>query len=102
MSVTSPETAFNELAAALRALGSSLESAVSIRYEPSPGMVRSGEGPANPTLDTVLDPRRSAVSAEVTRTTVKLWHMTREVNQLTEQLTSAVLRWEGEPTADPS
>jgi len=101
MTATSPEIAFNELAAALRAVGSALEAAVSVRYEPSPGMVRSGDGPANPTLDTVLDPRRAAVSAEVTRATVQLWAMTRDAVTLERLLTSAVLAWEGEPSHSP-
>lgn len=97
--MTSPaETAFNEHAAALRRLGASLGTASSIRYEASPGMARtsSADGIPNPTLDIVLDQRRSAVSDEVTRAAFDLWRATEIVNALTERLDTAIERWQGD------
>lgn len=95
--MTPIETAFNEHAAALRALGASLTAANSVRYEPSPGMAREGSrGIPNPTLDTVLDPRRAEVSAAMTRAAFVLWKATEEIQTLTENIDTAVARWQGE------
>lgn len=92
-----PETAFNDHAAALRALGDSLRTAAEIRYLPAPGAAGiGGGGIPNPTLDTVLEPRRAEVSAEMTRTAIGLWKATEEVKAMTARITLAVARWHGE------
>lgn len=91
------ETAFNEHAAALRALGAALTTAESVRFEAPPGSAREGSrGVPNPTLDTVLDPRRSAVSDEVARAAVTLRQMTEATALLTSKVDHAVARWQGE------
>lgn len=95
---TLAQEAYNAHCDALRALGKALEAAAAIRWEPSPATPPSRGGAVpNPTLDTVLDPRRLGVSEEITRTTVSLWPMTEKVVSMTEALDAAVARWEGEP-----
>lgn len=93
----SPETAFNDHAAALRDLGKALAIAAEVRYLSAPGSAREGSrGIPNPTLDTVLEPRRVAVSAEMTRAAVGLWKATDEVKAMTAKVNSAVAVWHGE------
>ena len=96
--MTPIETAFNDHATALRALGASLGAAASVRYEAPPGMASQGSrGIPNPTLDIVLDARRSAVSDEMTRAAFVLWKATEDVKALTAKIDTAVARWQGEP-----
>ena len=94
---TLAQEAFTAHADALRALGKALEAAAAVRWEPSPvSPPVGGGGISNPTLDTVLDPRRLGVSEEITRTTIALWPLTEKVTHMTDALTAAVSRWEGE------
>lgn len=94
------QEAFNEHAEALRRLGAALTTASSIRYEAAPGSSPSHSrgGIPNPTLDIVMEPRRSEVGAAITRATLALWPMTAAVNDSTEALYAAIAAWQGEPT----
>lgn len=94
---TLAQDAFNAHADALRDLGKALSAAAAVRWEPSPVTPSSSRGVPNPTLDTVLDPRRLGVSEEITRTTVGLWPLTEKIQSMTSDLHAAVARWEGEP-----
>lgn len=95
-----PEQAFNDHAAALRRLGDALRTAAEVQYLPAPGSAREGSrGIPNPTLDTVLEPRRVKVSAEMTRTAVGLWKATEAVEAMTQNINNAVAEWHGEPTS---
>ena len=94
---TLAQEAFTAHCDSLRALGKALEAAAAVRWEPSPVSPPVGGGSVpNPTLDTVLDPRRLGVSEEITRTTIALWPLTESVDKMTDALTAAVARWEGE------
>lgn len=95
---TPAQDAFNEHAAALRALGEALSRASSIRYLAAPGTGSSHHpgGIPNPTLDIVLEPRRAEVGAAITRATIALWPMTGTVLEHVAALDEATAAWSGD------
>lgn len=89
--------------AALKALSTAVVESADAAFEPPPGMVVSkGEtgsnvaDVSNPTLDTVLDPRRLALSEEVTLTSYALRELTVTITARTRALDRALARWAGE------
>lgn len=89
--------------AALKALADSVVASADAAYEPPPGMVvgkgETGSNVAdvsNPTLDTVLDPRRSALSAEVAQTSALLRDMTVRLSARRAGIDRALARWAGD------
>lgn len=87
----------------LRNLEKVLGPATAAQYSPPPG--GTGElapnGIPNPTLDTVIDPRRSALSDAVKACATALSESARTIDAQTEALSAALSRWEGhegEPT----
>jgi len=92
---------YADLVATMRTLGAALIPAVAAQYEAPPqgGAVRqkNDKGVTNPTLEIVLDSRRSAVSQGISDAAAAL----RQANALLAPhvvvLTEAVDRWEGAP-----
>lgn len=97
---------YAELVTTMRTLGAALIPAVAAQYEAPPqgGSVRqkNDKGVTNPTLEIVLDARRSAVSQAISDTASAL----RMANALLEshipELVHAVDRWEGAPERLPA
>lgn len=90
------QTAYTELVMTLRDLGAALRPAVSARFTAPPGVVGASDGVRNPTLDIVSDPRRLALSEEVTRTARAMTSAARQLQAHTQVLATALTRWEGE------
>ncbi|WP_442913225.1 DUF7169 domain-containing protein [Kribbella sp. CA-293567] len=88
---------YSELISSLRDLEKVLGPATAAQYSPPPG--GTGElapnGIPNPTLDTVIDPRRMALSDAVKACAATLRESSRLLNQETEALSAALTRWEG-------
>ena len=99
---TEIERAFTDHVEALRALGSVLTAATAVQYIAPPRMApqQSLNGIPNPTLDIVLDKRRSDVSDAVTRATSSLRRQTAGAIATTTVLTAALSRWEGSHPRD--
>lgn len=91
-----PESAYRDLVITLRELGRVLGPAVEARYD-SPGSVAS-DGVPNPTLDVVIDPRRWALSDEVTKATYALRLADLNLTRRLAALDAALSAWEGEET----
>lgn len=98
------QTAYTDHVEALKALGSTLSAAVAVRYIAPPSMTPqpSISGIPNPTLDIVLDTRRSFLSDEVTRAMHALQHITAQAEATNRYLLSAIGRWEGTHPGDPA
>lgn len=81
---------------AIRALGEVLAYAVEARFDAPPsGAAKGGGLVSNPTLDTVLDPRRMGLSDSVRRVDIELRKHTAAITDKTNDLRAAVERWEG-------
>lgn len=92
------EHVFNNHAAVLRDLGRALTTAHEIRFTAAPGSAREGSrGIPDPTLDTVMEPRRVAVSDAIGRAGAVLRKASDEVRAITSVLDSSVAAWHGEP-----
>lgn len=105
MSEITTQGAFRDLVITVRELGEILSPAVAARYDAPPGGAGGGGQIPNPTLDIVLDPRRLALSDEVSKSTTDIRRVTRLLGEHTEALRRAVTRWEGgedEVTTCPS
>ncbi|MBP2323314.1 hypothetical protein JOF56_003699 [Kibdelosporangium banguiense] len=85
----------------IRKLGLALSPALAAQYEAPPrsrhstGSAESG-GVRNPTLDTVLDPRRLALSDEIRATATTLRKARNVLEPHIAALNAAVTRWEGQ------
>lgn len=98
---------FAQLVDTMRDLGAALGPATAVQYEAPPrsraskDSVSESRGIRNPTLDTVLDPRRLAVSEEIAATALALRQARALLDPHRETLRLAVARWEGQegPTA---
>ena len=101
---TEIESAYTAHVEALKALGSALSAATAVQYIAPPRMAPqpSNNGIPNPTLDIVLDKRRSEVSDAVVRATRSLRRSTAEAIATTGTLSSALARWEGLHPGDTS
>lgn len=91
---------------ALKGLAQLVVAAEAARYDMPPGMVvtrgETGSNVAdvlNPTLDTVLDPRRMGLSDEVRDLSAYLRQTTHTILARKERLDRALARWEGEENA---
>lgn len=89
------------LVEAMRDLGAALIPATAAQFEAPPRSrktkeaVSESKGVRNPTLDTVLDARRMALSDAVKATEVALRLARSTITPHTEALRLAVARWEG-------
>ena len=99
---TEIETAFANHVEAIRALGITLSAATAVQFIAPPRMAQqqSLNGIPNPTLDIVLDKRRSEVSDAVVRATRSLRRQTAQAIATTGTLSSALQRWEGTHSGD--
>lgn len=88
---------YDRFISAIRDLEKVLGPAVAAQYEAPPG--GSGElapnGIPNPTLDTVIDPRRLTLSEAIGKTSELLGLTTEQLAAQTAQLSGALSRWEG-------
>lgn len=96
METLDTQAAYAEIVMTLRDLGAVLRPAVAAQYDAPPGGTGSAEGPSNPTLDIVSDPRRLALSDEVRRTTRLMVSTAKTLTDHTQALRTALTRWEGE------
>lgn len=101
--MTDLRTDYLAACASLKALAASIVSAGDAAFEAPPGMVVSrGETGSNvadvknPTLDTVLDPRRLALSQEVKEMSDFLRLTSHVLDTRRVRLDSALARWAGE------
>ena len=99
---TEIETAYADHVEALRALGSLLTTATAVQFIAPPRMApqTSTNGIPNPTLDIVLDKRRSEVSDAVIGATRSLRRQTAQAIATAGTLSSALARWEGSHPRD--
>ncbi len=99
--MTEIEREYAALVAEMRQLGAALIPAHAARYEapPQSGATRekNERGVRNPTLEIVLDPRRTAVSEAIDTATSALRQARHILTPHTPALMSAVARWEGSP-----
>ena len=91
------QSAYTDHVEALKLLGSSLSAAVAVRFEAPPSMITqpSLTGVSNPTLDIVLDTRRSDLSDAVSRAAIDLRRMTAAAMVVHAKLLTVIDRWEG-------
>lgn len=90
---------YGDLVTTMRALGAALIPATAARYEAPPNgssQTPSIGGIRNPTLDIVSDPRRSALSDEVSKTDTALRQARAILAPHINTLQHAVARWEGQ------
>ncbi|MDT8915796.1 hypothetical protein [Amycolatopsis sp. PS_44_ISF1] len=91
---------FKQLIDTMTRLGGVLSPAIDAQYEAPPGTraskVPASNGVSNPTLDTVLDPRRLALSDEIRSTRLALLKARAILEPHIPALHSAVNRWEGQ------
>lgn len=104
--MTTIQESYTDLVLALRELGAALIPATAAQFEAPPRAratkesVSESKGIPNPTLDTVLDPRRLALSHEIKRTAEDLRQATALLTPRTRALLHAVARWEGHDEGD--
>jgi len=91
--------AYADLIATLKGLEKVLGPAVAAQYSPPPGGTgdRAPNGIPNPTLDTVIDPRRDCLSDEIRRTAAALHRAAETIKPQVPALGAALSRWEGGP-----
>jgi hypothetical protein len=90
--------AYTDLISTLKDLEGVLRPAVAAQYDAPPGGTgdTAPNGISNPTLDTVIDPRREGLSDEIRRTAEMLSRATRLLTPQVPALGAALARWEGE------
>lgn len=91
-----PENAFNDLCCTLRRVAATLPSALAVRYEAPAGSPTSSGHVPNPTLDTVLDPRRWALSESVSKIALQLRVADVQLTTALAELDTALSAWEGQ------
>lgn len=102
----SVQESYMKLVATMRELGAALIPATAAQYEAPPRARSASESVSgskaipNPTLDTVLDPRRSRLSDEIGKTSAALRQAERLLFPRTHELRRAVARWEGQENSD--
>ncbi|GAA0627534.1 hypothetical protein HPO96_37125 [Kribbella sandramycini] len=96
--MTTIHEAYAELIQTLKDLEGVLRPAVAAQYDAPPGGTSDAapNGIPNPTLDTVIDARRSDLSDEIRRTAAALLTATRAIRPQVPALGAALARWEGE------
>lgn len=96
--MTDIRSAYAELIAALKDLEGVLRPAVAAQFDAPPGGTSDAapNGISNPTLDTVIDARRSGLSDEIGRTSRALAAATRLIRLQVPALGTALARWEGD------
>lgn len=95
-----PELAFNDLCNTLRRLQAVLPAAIAVRYEAPAGAAPSAGHVPNPTLDTVLDPRRWVLSEHVSKTALALRVADVQLTTALNALDKALSEWEGQKADD--
>jgi hypothetical protein len=99
--VTDIKQEYGDLVDVLRDLGRAIIPARAAQYEAPPQSAAAKEkndrGVRNPTLEIVLDERRSAVSTEITATAAALRQARVLLTPHPDALRAAVARWEGHP-----
>lgn len=90
--------AYTDLIDTLKALEEVLRPAVAAQYDAPPGGTGdvAPNGIPNPTLDTVIDPRRAGLSDEVKRTAHALSRAADLIKPQVPALGTALARWEGD------
>lgn len=95
--MTTIQLSYTALIYTLRDLEKVLGPAVAAQYSPPPG--GTGElapnGIPNPTLDTVIDPRRLALSEAINATRTLFTRHASELATQRQALSAALSRWEG-------
>lgn len=95
--MTSIHETYASLIHSIRDLEKVLGPAVAAQYSPPPG--GTGEvarnGIPNPTLDTVIDPRRLALSEAISSTSTAIARVTGDLTDQRIVLAAALARWEG-------
>lgn len=96
--MTDIHEAYRDLITTLRDLEGVLRPAVAAQYDAPPGGTSDAapNGIPNPTLDTVIDARRSGLSDEIRRTSSVLIAATRTIQPQVPALGAALARWEGD------
>ena len=102
---TAKET-YHDLIVTMRGLGAALIPATAAQYEAPPQSGASREknekGIKNPTLEIVLDQRRSALSDQISATATALRQANAILAPHVTLLQQAVARWEGSPEGLPA
>lgn len=100
------QESYTALVEAMRDLGAALIPATAAQYQASPRArtvkesVTESKGIPNPTLDTVLDSRRLALSDEIASTARALRQATALLDPYRDSLRRVVARWEGQEGSD--
>lgn len=96
--MTDIHSAYTDLIATLKDLEGVLRPAVAAQYDAPPGGTSDAapNGISNPTLDTVIDARRSGLSDEIRRTASVLTAASRTIKPQVPALGTALARWEGD------
>lgn len=95
------QESYTDLVEAMRDLGAALIPATAAQFEAPPRSrvakeaVSESKGIPNPTFDTASDPRRWALSEEITSTASSLRQATALIGPHSTALRRAVARWEG-------
>lgn len=90
---------YGDLVDVMRALGAALIPATAAQYQAPPNggaAPADSKGVRNPTLDIVTDPRRSALSDEVSATATALRQARAILTPHIPALQQAIARWEGQ------
>lgn len=88
---------YADLVGIMKELGAILGPATAVQYEAPPvGKLVSSGSVRNPTLDIVADPRRSALSDEISATSAALRQARAILAPHAPALRQAVARWEGQ------
>lgn len=88
---------YNRMIATLRELERTLNAARAVQFLPPPGGTSdlAPNGIPNPTLDTVIDPRRAALSQAIREAGAEMRDISKRVTDNTNHLRKALERWEG-------
>lgn len=98
MSTTTVRESYADLIDTLKSLEKVLGPAVAAQFSPPPGGTGdpAPNGIPNPTLDTVIDPRRDNLSEEIRRTAEALTRAALTIKPQVPALGAALARWEGD------
>lgn len=89
-------TSYGEVVTHLRELGGLLPAALDAQFQSPPGSnAAPSSGPKNPTLETVMDDRRLALSSEISAIDRTLRQVAAQLEPHYTRLSRALARWEG-------
>lgn len=94
---TTAVQSYNALVTELRGLQQLLNAGHAAQFSPPPGGTSdpAPNGIPNPTLDTVIDPRRMRLSQTMRETGAVLADLAAQVNHVSSVLSAALAGWEG-------